>query len=116
MEFFSRYACVTTNELENVFEVDGFTWHRLIRKGFLEKSIVGITENSKIKSKSRILKILRNTSRCMDEVGKILSHFESFDENFVCMLHANLMEGENFEIQYGDDGVELRSLIIPLGR
>eukprot|EP01035_Chromulina_nebulosa_P037520 gene37520-50652_t len=115
VEIFSRYACVTTNELENVFEVDGFTLHRLVRKGFLEKSIVGITENSKIKSKSRILKILRNTSRCMDEVGNIRSHFESYDENFVCMLHANLMNGENIEIQYGDDGVELCSLIIPLG-
>ena len=70
VEIFSRHACVTTNELENVFEVEGSTWHRLVRKGFSENSIAGITENSKIKSKSRILKVLRNTSRCLDEVGK----------------------------------------------
>jgi hypothetical protein len=114
-EIFSRYACVTTNELENVFEVDGSTWHRLVRKGFFENSIVGISENSKIKSKSRIIKVLNNTNKCVDEVGKIFSKYESYDERFICALHSYLMEGENFDVAEDDEGLEMCIMVIPAG-
>jgi Fic family protein len=115
LEIFARYACVTSNELENVFEVEGSTWHRLVRKGFMENSIAGITENSKIKSKSRIIKILKNTNKCVDEVGEILSRYDSYDEKFICTLHSNLMEGENFEYEYDQNGIEMCIMVIPAG-
>lgn len=116
IEIFSRYASVTTNELENVFEVEGSTWHRLVSKGFLENSIAGISENSKIKSKSRIVRILKNTYKCVNEVGDTLaSNYESYDDKFICKLHADLMDGENFETEVDESGIELCIMVIPAG-
>lgn len=117
VDMFARYACVTTNELESVFEVESSTWHRLVRKGFMENSIGGITQNSKIKSKSRIIKVLRNTNMCIDTVGQMLSSncYLSYDESFIKAIHARLMDGENLETECNEYGVEICVMAIPAG-
>jgi len=80
---------VTTNELENVFEIESSTWHRLVRKGFMENSIAGISENCKI------IRILKNTNKCLNEVERTLSsNYEHYDEKFICALHEELMDVE----------------------
>jgi arsenate reductase-like glutaredoxin family protein len=115
-EIFSRYACVTTDELENVFEVEESTWHRLVRKGFMENSIAGISENSKIKSKSRIVRILKNTNKCVNEIGRTLSsNYESYDEEFICTLHAELMAKILRQTEVDESGITQCIMVIPAG-
>lgn len=103
LDIFTRFAAVTTNELESVFEVDESTWHRLVRKGFFENSIAGIPRGSKIQSASRIINILKQTNRCIDGVGAVLDDDNRYNSEFICTLHAHLMEGENFETEYDEN-------------
>jgi Fic family protein len=96
-EEFSRYACVSTNELEGIFELNGKSWLKLIKRGFFTNSIEGISKTSKEKKKSTIVKILINTSECINLIGNILDDYLKFDENFLNLLHTILLKNNNFE-------------------
>lgn len=117
-DIFARYASLTSNELENVFEIDpGSTWHRLVRKGFYDTVIGGVTKSSKIQSRSRIIKVLENTNKTFDVVGSVLSDFTLYTSGFIKEIHETVIEGENFEVEYNEETNNYVMLIqvIPAG-
>ncbi len=118
MEIFGRYVSLTTNELENVFEIaTGSTWHRLVRKGFYDNEISGITKSSKIQNKSRIIKVLQNTNKSFDVVGSVLDDFNKYTVEFIKKIHETIIEGENFESDYNKDtNIEEVIMVIPAGK
>jgi hypothetical protein len=101
-EQFARLACVETNELENVFDLDGDSAMKLARCGFFANSIAGISHQSRIKKKDKILRILENTQRCFNitkqncfEKNSVL---ECFEKKSVIVLHALLMKESKVEL------------------
>jgi fido (protein-threonine AMPylation protein) len=101
-EQFARLACVETNELENVFDLDGDSAMKLARCGFFANSIAGISHQSRIKKKDKILRILENTQRCFNitkqncfEKNSVL---ECFAKKSVIVLHALLMKESKVEL------------------
>jgi fido (protein-threonine AMPylation protein) len=106
MELFVRMACIDTNVIEGVFDFEGQSWSRLIRKGFYENSIEGFSLLSKIKKKSQVVRILKNTARCMETITPILNDLSLFSTAFIMNLHKELLMNDNFdqyEVEDSDD-------------
>jgi hypothetical protein len=59
LEQFVRLACVETNELDNVFQLDGDSTMKLACCGFHTNSIEGISLTSRHKTRQRYLRTLR---------------------------------------------------------
>lgn len=74
-------------ELEGVFELDGSSWSPLIRRGFYENSIMGISYYSKIKKKSKIIEILRNTKECFHLLVPAVGDVKMFDAELISSIH-----------------------------
>ena len=57
-EQFVRLACLQTNELEGVFDLDGDSTMKLTQYGLYATSIEGISQTSRQKKMAKILEIL----------------------------------------------------------
>ena len=73
---FARLACVSSNEIEGIFSLTGNSISSLVKRGFLENAITGISLSSRIKKKSTIVKILENAMKCFPKVD----HAKDIDE------------------------------------
>lgn len=116
---FQRYACVSSNELEGVFSVEGQSWPRLIRKGFFINSIDGISQLSKQKKKRVIIKILENTMESLKLLSQCLDDYNLFTEEFIKKIHFTMLQNDNFvEEQMENCEGEMFSMfiLIPNGR
>jgi fido (protein-threonine AMPylation protein) len=113
-EQFARYACVDTSELEGVFCLTGDSKLKLARCGFYTNSIEGISQNSRIRQRSKVLQILENTQRCFNHVLGSDLHAPIFTEDFVKELHQLLLDGNNIEHEL--DGGIYAATIIPMGQ
>lgn len=111
-EQFARLACVATNELECVFQLEGNSWLSLIRRGFIENAIVGVSLLSKEKKKPNIINILRSTLDGMNEISAVVADISKFDEKFICKLHSIVMKHCKFEDIEVDDMTKYRLLRI----
>eukprot|EP01089_Gocevia_fonbrunei_P011542 TRINITY_DN2497_c0_g1_i1.p1 TRINITY_DN2497_c0_g1~~TRINITY_DN2497_c0_g1_i1.p1 ORF type:complete len:464 (-),score=36.66 TRINITY_DN2497_c0_g1_i1:23-1414(-) len=94
---FSRYACVTSNLLEDVFQIEGQSWARLVRRGFYVNSIEGISKNSKMKMGSKIIQILKNTQESLQSISKCLNDTNTFTPEFIKSLHRTILKDDNFD-------------------
>lgn len=120
IELFIRMTCIDTNIIEGVFEFEGQTWSRLIRKGFYEHSIEGFSKQSKIKKKSQVMRILNNTAGCMQLITPILNNFSLFSTSFIINLHKELLKDDNFEFYEIEDynfpgSIYTSYCLIPIG-
>eukprot|EP01039_Chlorochromonas_danica_P003380 gene3380-3705_t len=97
IELFVRMACIDTNVIEGVFDFEGQSWSRLIRKGFYENSIEGFSLLSKIKKKPQVVRILKNTAQCMETITPILDNLSLFSTNFIIQLHQKLLMNDNYD-------------------
>ena len=107
---FSRLACVSSNEIEGIFSLTGNSISSLVKRGFLENAITGISLSSRIKKKSTIVKILENAMKCISKVG----HAKDIDEALVLDLHETLLE-DDFIMDSSEYG-ESFCYIIPRGQ
>ena len=118
-EQFVRLACVQTNELEGVFDLDGDSTMKLTRCGLYANSIEGISQTSRQKKKGKILEILKNTERCFNEVKNECLQNESpsssITEEFFKIIHELLLGGNNIEMEETEDDT-LMCMYIPGGR
>lgn len=110
MESMSRYICVTTNEIEGVFSLDGSSLSLLVKRGFLVNSIAGFSRNSKITSKAKVINILKNTKSCFTFLRFKPSEF---DGGMIRSIHARMLLDNNLELTETDDGAFYN--LIPLG-
>eukprot|EP01033_Poteriospumella_lacustris_P015837 gene15837-gene16674 len=108
LEEFTRLVCVSTNVLEEVFRIEGSSWPRLIRRGFYANSIVGISQNSRVKRKNQILRILENTQNCLAQISFVLDSPSQFTVEFIKGLHSTLLFHNNFAEEVVDDVVVIR--------
>ncbi|KAL3909889.1 MAG: hypothetical protein SGARI_002378 [Bacillariaceae sp.] len=105
-EQFERLACVETNAIENVFDLEENSTMKLARCGFFANSIESISRQSRFKKKTEILGILENTQRsfnsikqkCIDK-NTVLSCFQ---KDFILELHALLMN--ETKVEFEQDG------------
>ena len=111
---FERFACVETNELEDVFALDGNSTMKLARCGFYANSIVEISHGSRIENPVKIIKILQNTQRCFDRVYEGCDN-NCFEESLLKELHGMLLEGNYLSVEY-EDGFGCVSSYVPPGR
>ena len=100
---FKRYACLATNELEQVFNINGQSYSKIIKRGFFINSIDGISYNSKVKNKQGIIRILNNTSLCLDIISEILNDYLKFNEDFIKRLHRTILNEDNMEFYISED-------------
>ena len=75
---FYRYACITSNLLEDVFQVEGQSCIHLVRRGFHINSIEGSSVNSKLKKKHSIIQILKNTKESLQCISTCLGDPSKF--------------------------------------
>lgn len=115
VNMFTRNVCVTTNELEHVFQIEESAWYRLVQRGFHDNMVTGIAECSKIQNAERIIKVLQNTNTYIDLISHVCDNYDSYSEKFISNMHATLMEGENFESEE-EDGVVIAVALIPAGK
>ncbi len=110
---FSRYACLSTNELEGVFETDGRTWTRLVKRGFYKNSIEGISMNSRINKKNVIVRILENTNSALELISRFLDTecCEEFNNDFIKSIHKKLLYSDNIEEHEDYDGNIVYTLV-----
>jgi Fic family protein len=116
---FVRFACVETNELEDVFALDGNSTMKLARCGLYANSIAGISNASRIKDTAKIIKILQNTQRCFHRIYEGCVDKESpsdcFKESLLKELHGMLLEGNYLSVEY-EQGLGSVWSYIPRGR
>ena len=111
MECFIRLACLSSNVLEDVFQVEGNSWIRLIRLGFYANSIEGISALSRMKKKATIVTILNNTLKALTQISTCLDDPSQFTPDFLMKLHFTMLEEDCFdEIQLGGGGMVIRLL------
>ena len=116
---FQRYACISSNILEDVFSLEGQSWPRLIRRGFYVNSIDGISLLSKQKKKKVIIQILKNTLQSLELLSACLDDYSMFTEDFVKRIHSTILQNDNFvEEQCEDYEGDMYSMfmLIPSGR
>jgi fido (protein-threonine AMPylation protein) len=116
---FQRYACVSTNILEDVFCLEGQSWPCLIRRGFYVNSIDGISLLSKQKKKKVIIRILQNTQQSLVLLSQCLDDYSMFTEAFIKKIHSTILQDDNFvEEQCEDHEGDMYSvfMLIPSGR
>ncbi|KAJ3010074.1 hypothetical protein HKX48_007594 [Thoreauomyces humboldtii] len=101
---FARHAAISTNVLEGVFSVEGQSWPRLVKRGFIQNSIEGISMASRIQKKQKIVSILQNTEACFGNLTAVLRDRSLYAEQFVQVIHAKLLSDDNVEISEDDDG------------
>lgn len=113
-----RYACVSSNILEDVFSLEGQSWSRLIRFGFDLNSIDGISLTSKQKNKRIIIKILKNTLTCFELISSCLDDPTKFTPTFLIQLHTVLLQNNNFLEDDEDSDISSGPtiMLIPTGR
>ncbi|KAL9648144.1 hypothetical protein ABK040_007509 [Willaertia magna] len=109
-EQFIRHACIATNVIENVFELEENCWYGLVRRGFYMNSIEGIPQNSKQKKKETIIQILDNTQECLKYISKCLDNYNEFTSEFIKLIHRTLLKNDNFD-EYTEDGCTIYRLI-----
>ena len=107
---FARLACVSSNEIEGIFSLTGNSVSSLVKRGFRENAIAGISRSSRIKKKSTIVKILENAIDCFPKVNRA----EEIDESLVLDLHETLLE-DDFIMDASEYG-ESYCYIIPRGQ
>jgi acetolactate synthase regulatory subunit len=119
LEQFQRYACVSSNIIEDVFSLDGQSWPRLIRRGFHVNSINGISRTSKQKKKQIIIQILKNTMQSLELISQCLNNYDVFTCHFIQDVHRTMLQSDNFievnEEDYKGNIYPVFSLI-PIGR
>ena len=108
---FMRLACVASNVLENVFQLDGLSWSRLIRMGFFENSIDGISVRSRIKKPKKIVRILNNTLDAMESLSKFLDNVVEFNCDFIRVIHRTMLKDDNIEEMEIEEGMSGYRLI-----
>src|SRR3990167_6658328 len=94
---FYRYACVTSNLLEDVFQVEGQSWTRLVRRGFYVNSIEGISLTSKLNLGAKIIQILKNTQESLQSISACLDDTEKFTPEFIKSIHRTILKDDNFD-------------------
>jgi Fic family protein len=110
VESMSRFICVTTNEIEGVFSLDGSSLSMLVKRGFFVNSIAGFSRNSKITKKAKVINILKNTKSCFTSLRFKPSEF---DDGMIKSIHARMLHDDNLELTETDDGSFY--CLIPLG-
>mmetsp|Transcript_2706 Transcript_2706/g.4068 ORF Transcript_2706/g.4068 Transcript_2706/m.4068 type:complete len:294 (-) Transcript_2706:156-1037(-) len=116
---FQRYACVSSNILEDVFSLEGQSWPRLIRRGFYVNSIDGISVLSKQKKKKTIIRILKNTQDGLVLLSQCLDDYNTFTEEFIKRIHSTLLQDDNFVEEQCEDhrgDVYTMFMLIPTGQ
>jgi fido (protein-threonine AMPylation protein) len=96
LQCFHRLACLASNILEDVFELDRSSWTRLIRSGFYRNSIEGISKTSREKKKEKIIQILKNTENALSLVSSCLDDYTRFTSSFLKQLHESLFHNDWF--------------------
>ena len=112
---YERYIAVTTNELEDVFQVDQVSFTRLVRCAFSQTLIGSVPSSSKIQSKDNIVSMLNKTYVALETVCSLFCTEDDFTEVKICELHDLLMKGDNFDVEKGDDGEVMCMMVIPSG-
>ena len=111
-EQFARFACVSTNELEGVFLLEGDSEKKLARCGFYANAIDGISRSSRERQPDMVLRILKNTQRCYTRIVSTMKDPSILTAEFIKEAHGILLEGDNLEV----DKLTGIAHIVPLGR
>jgi fido (protein-threonine AMPylation protein) len=114
-EQFARYACIESNELEDVFNLVGNSTKILARCGLCANSIEGISKKSRIKDEKKVLSIIENTERCYKRLSRVVYGEERFSPEFLKGIHHQLMVDNNLEIDADDYG-SMTGHVIPIGK
>lgn len=111
-EQFNRLVFLSTNVLEGVFHVNSDSWTSLIRKGFHEKSITGISHTSETKDRKKIIRMLNQTKACFELIPV---DPEKFDSTAIKQMHSMLLERDDVHDVYTEDG-DTYCELIPRGQ
>ncbi|KAL3909175.1 MAG: hypothetical protein SGARI_002731 [Bacillariaceae sp.] len=100
-----------TNVIEGVFDIVHGSTMKLALEGFSVESIEGISDESHIKEKDKILQVLEDALQCYNAVK-----FDrvDFTEKGVKMMHASLMKENKLEMATSGDG-EIYPVYTPTG-
>lgn len=110
LQQFIRLACIATNVIEDVFQFEGQTWPKLIRRGFYVNSIDGISQISKKKKKETVIQILKNTQESLQYISECLNDSNNFTTDFIKKIHATLLKNDNIDEEQ-DEGITVYRLI-----
>jgi hypothetical protein len=117
MEQFVRYACITTNESEGVFNLTGNSTKTLARCGLCADYIEGISWYSKQKNPAKILKIIGNMELCYKSLGPVLRGLAKSSPRFLKDMHYQLMVENNVELEWDEmHGHYAGHVIIHIGK
>lgn len=101
---FVRYASVTTNELEQVFQLTSGSSMKLARCGLYLSSFCGISKASRHKNPEKIISIIKNTEACYQELKLVVGNEKLFDVNFLKVSHRKILDRDNINIDHHSDG------------
>lgn len=86
-----------------------------MRKGFYENSIEGISKRSKIKKPATVVRILKNTAKCLEAVTVALDDYRQISKQWILNLHQTLLCNDNIEetivSEEGESDYSMYSLI-----
>jgi fido (protein-threonine AMPylation protein) len=105
---FRRHACIASNVVEDVFDVTGSSWTKLVRLGYVRNSIEGFSTGSKLKQKNVVVRILNNTLTSLTAISACLDDLDKFNNEFMKTIHDMMLHDDHFveEMMEDADGHE----------
>lgn len=116
---FARLACVTSNELEGVSALAGDSVTYLVKQGFVDNAIKGISRQNQIKQKQQVFRILENAMACFPVILPFVrennlgdSTTIRFSDQRLKNLHSTLLQSDNVYAEDFEDR-ETRHVLSP---